>query len=64
MQCYSRGKDAPGITIYRGENEKTIVKLIFCLIDKRVLKKGIWQQSHVLVCDCQILWLCWFQFLK
>jgi hypothetical protein len=32
--------------VYRGESEKTMVKLIFCLIDKRVLKKGIWQQSH------------------
>jgi hypothetical protein len=27
--------------------KKTIVKLIFCLIDKRVLKKGIWQQSLI-----------------
>jgi hypothetical protein len=53
MQCYSRGKDAPRITIYRGENEKTMVKLIFCLIDKRVLKKGIWQQP-----------LCRFETLK
>jgi hypothetical protein len=24
-----------------------MVKLIFCLIDKHVLKKGIWQQSHL-----------------
>jgi hypothetical protein len=27
----------------RGEKEKTMTKLNFCLVKKRVLKKGIWQ---------------------